>query len=330
MKRQTQYTVERVACGVWRVGCCLPRSAFRISYFVLGLALLWGCTSVRPVVKIGVLAPFEGLYRRTGYDVLAAVRAAIGEVGPGSVDLLPLALDDSNDPARAVRATQKLLLDPDLQAIIGPLTLEPLLQVTSVLHQRSMHWFSPLAIDKTGFLSPANQKQALTELSARLAETVKQQGAQRLVLAGASHVDTWPWPNSLALPVVVRSEPSEISAGDAIFWLGDAATAADFLNRLRPIQPEVPFWLGAQAEDPVFRERTAIRTHVYWAAWVDPEYDQWSQTHPSVPVYAYQTYAAAKQAIGEISGGGGAKQVVWQLRLFTLSPEGQSRPLAQK
>jgi branched-chain amino acid transport system substrate-binding protein len=292
----------------------------------VGLALLLGCTSIRPVVKIGLLAPFEGLYRRTGYDALGAIRTAINEVGPGQVDLLPLALDDSNDPARAA---QKLLRDPALQAIIGPVLPTPLVRVTAVLNRYPLAWFSPLTIGPAGFLQPANQTQALTDLVTAVAVAAQMQGARRLVLAGDSGLDAPQWPKSLALPVVVLADPTAITDQDAVFWLGDAAAAADFLTRLRVMQPQVPFWLGTQAEDPVFMERTAIRTGVYWAAWADRGYDQWAQTHNPTTLYAYQCYAAAKQAINQIIGSREAKQAVWQIHLFTLLPDGHSRPLVQ-
>ena len=44
------------------------------SLTLLFLILATGCTPVRPVVKIGLIAPFEGLYRDSGYGALAAMR----------------------------------------------------------------------------------------------------------------------------------------------------------------------------------------------------------------------------------------------------------------
>jgi branched-chain amino acid transport system substrate-binding protein len=96
-----------------------------LAFLLLAAFLLGSCVSVRPIVKIGVLAPFEGLYRRTGYTVLEAVRRAIVDdsaANPAVFDLLPLALDDSAAPAAARRSTQKLLVDPGVGAVVGPLT----------------------------------------------------------------------------------------------------------------------------------------------------------------------------------------------------------------
>ncbi len=82
---------------------------FSILCFLLTLIatlFLAGCnggtyTNTRPVVKIGLIAPFEGLYRESGYEALAAMRSAIADSPLPSqvrIDILPLALDDSADP----------------------------------------------------------------------------------------------------------------------------------------------------------------------------------------------------------------------------------------
>src|SRR5215510_3753097 len=63
-----------------------------------------------PTVKIGLIAPFEGLYRATGYEVLFAVKLALQERNEGQglqgyrVELV--ALNDFNDPVEARRQAQ--------------------------------------------------------------------------------------------------------------------------------------------------------------------------------------------------------------------------------
>jgi hypothetical protein len=71
--------------------------------------LLAGCTDVRPVAKIGLIAPFEGLQRRTGYAALESMRQAIVETPASAIGVIPLALDDSADPLGHSRAAEKLL-----------------------------------------------------------------------------------------------------------------------------------------------------------------------------------------------------------------------------
>lgn len=77
----------------------------------------------RPVVKIGLVAPFEGRYRDVGYEVIYAVRLAVRETNAAgglagySVELL--ALDDSGDPDMAVAQARKTATDPQVVGVIG-------------------------------------------------------------------------------------------------------------------------------------------------------------------------------------------------------------------
>jgi ABC-type branched-subunit amino acid transport system substrate-binding protein len=79
--------------------------------------------TVRPTIKIGLVAPFEGRYRYVGYDVIYAVRLAVrevneaGGVGGHSVELV--AYDDMADPALAIEQAHKLAIDPEVVAAIG-------------------------------------------------------------------------------------------------------------------------------------------------------------------------------------------------------------------
>ncbi len=86
--------------------------------------LLSSCLPVtRPVVKIGLVAPFEGRYRHLGYEVIYAVRLAVRAVNAAdglagySVELA--ALDDTGDPEMAVEQARKLATDPQVVAVLG-------------------------------------------------------------------------------------------------------------------------------------------------------------------------------------------------------------------
>ncbi len=90
------------------------------------LLLLASCSfpgGVRPSVKIGLVAPFEGRYRYVGYDVIYAVRLALheanhdGGVAGYSVELA--AYDDGGDPSMATEQARKLAADPAVVAAIG-------------------------------------------------------------------------------------------------------------------------------------------------------------------------------------------------------------------
>jgi ABC-type branched-subunit amino acid transport system substrate-binding protein len=74
----------------------------------------------RPVIKIGLVAPFEGRYREIGYSVIYGVRLAIREAaGSGPVEIELVAYNDSGRVSDAVEAAKSLIVDPDVVAVIG-------------------------------------------------------------------------------------------------------------------------------------------------------------------------------------------------------------------
>ncbi len=80
----------------------------RFAACLVACLLLSSCAfpgSVKPTVKIGLSAPFEGLYRDLGYEVLYATRLAVrernaagGVAGRYLVELV--ALNDFNEPRK--------------------------------------------------------------------------------------------------------------------------------------------------------------------------------------------------------------------------------------
>ncbi len=96
-----------------------------ISLTLLGLVALLaaGCASVDPVIKIGLVGPFEGRYRDTGYDAIYSARLAVREAnaagGIGGYRVALVALDDRGDPELAAQAAASLVLDPAVVAVAG-------------------------------------------------------------------------------------------------------------------------------------------------------------------------------------------------------------------
>lgn len=309
-------------------GCGGRLNWVRSIVILLLILCLLSCTAVRPVVKIGLVAPFEGLYRRTGYDALSAMRAAISESTVAQIDLLPLALDDSNDPARTQRALQKLLRDPQVRAVIGPLAPAAAAGLVDSVLSPSVLWLAPGVLTSAGFTSPPATAAALSEFIAGIAPLLHQQGVQRLALAG------WPASPSLMatlkapIPLAAVEQTAEVQARDAVLWLGDAVAGAAFLTQLRQVQPQVPFWLGLQGEDPVFAAFTPIRSQVYWASWANSGYDEWAKTHSPSTLTAYQVYLATQQAIARLADSTLEPQNPWVVRCFSLTSNGASQPLA--
>lgn len=95
-----------------------------ISVFLSLALLLTACVPTLPrVVKIGLVAPFEGRQRAIGYDAIYAARLAAREInaagGVNGWQLELVAYDDRADPEMARAAARNLLTDPDVVAVIG-------------------------------------------------------------------------------------------------------------------------------------------------------------------------------------------------------------------
>lgn len=295
---------------------------------VIGLALLLtSCTNVRPVAKIGLIAPFEGLQRRTGYTALAAMRQAIAEAPTNAVGIIPLALDDSADPMRAHRTAAKLLRDPQVKAVVGPLTPALTASVSDTLAAATLPWFAPYAVNPAGgFADPRTDDHWARELAAAVGVAVQQQGATALVLAG--NAQGWPlwdaatWSALARLPVRWLADDASavqsLSAHDAIFWLGAADEAAAFLATLPAELAEIPFWLGPAGDDPILTEHAKIDRKLYWLTWSNVLYNDWAATHsPSTPS-AFLVYQATRAAIGAVTGVAATDAVPWHVVLFEV------------
>lgn len=303
--------------------CLIAQSLNRSIFLLLLCFILTSCTSIRPVIKIGLLAPFEGLQRRSGYVALTAMRQAIADSTPADVAIMPLALDSGADPAGVERAARKLLQDDAVAALVGPYTPLLMQQIDAVVTPTRLPWLVPFAINPTdGFVTPHEGGEwALPLLRAAAAEAAKL-GRQRLVLAG------WPagWPQlitgqepaSFALPLLL--EPSSvIQPTDAVFWLGDAKDGAVYFTDLRARFPTVPFLLAPYAAEPIFSEQTQISGPVYLLNWQDDGYEQWRTRYPGQPPRAYLTYRATQVAITRILGETTSENALWRIQTVALT-----------
>ncbi len=118
----------------------LPDSSemLRILCVVLALPLLAACAfpgSTKPTVKLGLSAPFEGVERDLGYDVLHAVRLAVRQQNAtGGISdryLVELvALNDFGEAEEAVIQARKMAVDPDVLGVLGGWSAESELAAT--------------------------------------------------------------------------------------------------------------------------------------------------------------------------------------------------------
>lgn len=98
-------------------------AAGRVLILILASFLAAGCASVDPVVKIALVAPFEGRHRAIGYDAVYSARLAVREInaagGIGGHRVALVALDDRGDPELAQQTAASVALDPGIVAVVG-------------------------------------------------------------------------------------------------------------------------------------------------------------------------------------------------------------------
>lgn len=121
--------------------------------FIASVVLLAACGRPVPVYKIALVAPFEGRLRQIGYDVFPAMRLAIREQinagGVGNAFVTFVAYNDSADPQMAARVAHNVVLDSEVLAVMGHLTLSTTLAAMDVYTRANL----PLIT----LLVPANQ-----------------------------------------------------------------------------------------------------------------------------------------------------------------------------
>ncbi len=248
-----------------------------VSLFILG-CLLSSCTglgSTRPVVKIGLVAPFEGLHRHLGYDVLYAVKLAVQErnaVGGVSGYMVELvALDDSNDPAQSPLQARKMIVDADVMGIIGHFSDQAALAALDEYHRAGLALITPVAADavtergypeifrlyaRNDLLGKEAARYAVEELGMRrlavlrsrddlaeaFARTAEQLGAT-IVLDADTDVTFHASPFDSA-------QGRRFTSAELIFFSGGAVEGAELIARARGAGVEVIFMGGSGLDSP--------------------------------------------------------------------------------
>ncbi|MEZ4733573.1 MAG: ABC transporter substrate-binding protein [Caldilineaceae bacterium] len=295
---------------------------------VLLILLLTSCTSVRPVIKIGLLAPFEGLHRRSGYEALTFMRQAIADYSTtDEVAIMPLALDDGATPVQAARAVRKMVQDGAVQAVVGPYRPVLVPSVEAALASTGLPWLMPFAVDPTsGFVFPDQTGTWALPLLTAAAEQAQALGGQRLVLAGWTpgwpHLTAEQAATAFAVPLLVSDQITVVQVEDAVLWLGAPEAAAVYLTALRAQFPTVPFLLGPQADSPILSERTQNIGSVYLLFWLDDHYEQWRTQAGVVSPTAYLTYRVTQQAIARSLGHAWLESQSWRIQAVVVSKDG--------
>lgn len=95
----------------------------RLIPIVFLLLISSSCEQLDPVVKIGLVAPFEGRYRDIGYDVIYSARLAVREInregGISGKRIALVAVDDFGNVGMAQSTAKSMVLDTNIIAVVG-------------------------------------------------------------------------------------------------------------------------------------------------------------------------------------------------------------------
>lgn len=135
----------------------------RIRYGLVCLALAVvaaACSgSTQPIVKLGLIAPFEETYRVDGYAALHAVKMAVGERnaagGVAGRQVALVALNDNGRPDEAAMQAAKLGVDRDVLGVVGPLREATGAAAGPVLTADGLPWLSLSDQHSDDFVPPA-------------------------------------------------------------------------------------------------------------------------------------------------------------------------------
>ena len=125
--------------------------------------MLNGCAlprSTQAVLKVGLIAPFEGLGRPLGYEVLYGVKLALqernGAGGVAGYRVALVALNDDDDAEHAARQARKLDVDGDVLGVIGPFSRTTVRAVAEPLAAAGLAWIAPVSAPDEVIAAQAN------------------------------------------------------------------------------------------------------------------------------------------------------------------------------
>ncbi len=235
-----------------------------VSLFILAwlLSSCAGLGSTKPVVKIGLVAPFEGLQRHLGYDVLYAVKLAVrernaaGGVAGYMVELV--ALDDGNDPAQAPLQARKMIVDANVMGVIGHFSAETALAALDEYHRAGLALITPVAanaVTERGYPEVFRLYARNDHLGAEAARyVVEELGMRRLaILRGSDDLaDAFLLTaEQLGATVVLDADTdftfhvSRFTSAELVFFSGGAVEGAELIAQARRAGVEAIFMGGS-------------------------------------------------------------------------------------
>jgi len=335
----------------------LRHSTLIVTLLLCASGLIAACAfpgSVRPTVKIGLVAPFEGRYRYVGYDAIYAVRLALHEAndrdGLSGYGVELVAYDDGADPAMAVEQAQKLDVDPAVLGALGHFRQPTTAAAAGLYAEAGLPLLVPTGLDlEVGdaegayALGPPPEllASALLDRAARLADDdpvalvgdggalgeALQQAARRrdltLVVASAKG-DGWRREILAATPAVLLCDLDPVRAGEVVAALRERGWGGEVLGGPALATSDFVSVAGAAAEGAVFVTPWPFPGDVAGGEDFVSRYRDVSGGQPPGP-YALPTYEAAwmmLQAVEQAAGGGQPTRETVSNALATVRRDG--------
>ena len=239
----------------------------------------------RPIIKIGLTAPFSGFDESLGYSVIGAVRLAVrernqsGGVAGYSVELV--ALDDGNAPDQAAQRAREMIIDPAVMAVLGGFDTTAAAAASALYAQDGMPFVTLATGDALGASALrlvgseqeagwlAGKRAALDTRVKRIAiisdrtagadvlteqfAAVAQTGGAAIVYSG--YIQRW----QLDYTMVTRD--LAVAAPDLVFFAGRAVEAGEMLKQMRAAGVTAAFLGGPGVDDPRLLQIAGAAAH---------------------------------------------------------------------
>lgn len=159
---------------------------------LMGLLMACAATSAPQTLKIGLVAPFEGLHRPLGYEALFGVKLALqernaaGGVNGYQVELV--ALNDFDDPVEAQLQASALVADPDVLGVIGHLSAETTAAAAPVYQKAQLAMVVPWSSAVTSTGGMVSIAADLTQTSNYLKTISKNLGFNNVIEISDTHL----------------------------------------------------------------------------------------------------------------------------------------------
>ena len=208
-----------------------------------------------PTLKIGLVAPFEGLHRPLGYEALFAVKLALqernlsGGINGYRVELV--ALNDFDDPAEAQTQARVLLADPDVLGVVGHLSSATTLAALPIYQEAGLALSVPWTIEAVE--SHLNRKGVVSvaanydETSFWLDTISQEQGFNTIVNVADINLSSVP-ANIQALELTSEA----VTAGEDILTLRRADVSLPLFGQVDVGSPQVVQVAKAAANGLIF------------------------------------------------------------------------------